>query len=83
MNHWDHWDNNRRHSCLYYLYNTKKYKIITLPKDVYFMDKIPVEIVPQVFLIVTVAAIIITYLSSLYPAKQGARMDPIAALRNE
>ncbi|MCA1927448.1 MAG: lipoprotein-releasing ABC transporter permease subunit [Calditerrivibrio sp.] len=61
----------------------KKYKIISLPKDIYFMDRIPVEIVPEVFLIVTAAAIIITYLSALYPAKQGARMDPIAALRND
>lgn len=61
----------------------KNYKIISLPKDVYFMDRIPVEIVPEVFVIVTIAAILITYLSSLYPAKQGAKMDPIAALRNE
>lgn len=61
----------------------KKYKIISLPKDIYFMDRIPVEIVPEVFLIVTAAAIIITYLSALYPARQGAKMDPIAALRNE
>ncbi|MCX8084295.1 MAG: lipoprotein-releasing ABC transporter permease subunit [Calditerrivibrio sp.] len=61
----------------------KKYKIISIPKDVYFMDKIPVEIVPEVFALVTVAALMITYLSSLYPSKQGAKMDPIEALRNE
>ncbi|MEF3254893.1 MAG: lipoprotein-releasing ABC transporter permease subunit [Deferribacterales bacterium] len=61
----------------------KNYKIISLPKDVYFMDRIPVEIVPEVFLIVTFSAIVITYLSALYPSKQGSKMDPIAALRNE
>jgi len=61
----------------------KKYKIISLPKDVYFMDRIPVEIVPEVFIIVTISAVLITYLSALYPAKQASKMDPISALRNE
>lgn len=61
----------------------KHYKLIDLPADVYYMDSIPVKIVPQIFLLVTVCAIIITYISSIIPARQAAKMDPIEALRNE
>lgn len=64
-------------------YVLENYKIISLPEDVYFMDRIPVKIVPEVFLIVSVSAIVITYLSSLVPSIHGAKFDPIEALRNE
>jgi len=61
----------------------KHYKLIELPADVYYMDSIPIKIVPEVFLLVTVCAIIITFISSIIPARQAAKMDPIEALRNE
>lgn len=61
----------------------EKYKIISLPEDVYYMDRIPVKIVPQVFVTVTICALIITYLSSIFPASQAAKTDPIEALRND
>lgn len=64
-------------------YVLENYKIISLPEDVYFMDRIPVKIVPEVFLIVSVSAIVITYLSSLVPSIHAAKFDPIEALRNE
>jgi len=61
----------------------KRYKLIELPADVYYMDSIPIKIVPEVFLLVTVCAIVITFISSIIPARQAAKMDPIEALRNE
>ncbi|AEI15444.1 lipoprotein releasing system, transmembrane protein, LolC/E family [Flexistipes sinusarabici DSM 4947] len=61
----------------------KRYKLIELPADVYYMDSIPIKIVPEVFLLVTVCAIFITFISSIIPARQAAKMDPIEALRNE
>lgn len=64
-------------------YVLENYKIISLPEDVYFMDRIPVKIVPEVFLIVSISAIVITYLSSLVPSIHAAKFDPIEALRNE
>lgn len=60
-----------------------KYKLISLPEDVYYLDRIPVKIVPEVFLMVTVAALLITYISSIFPAAQAAKTDPIEALRND
>jgi len=61
----------------------KHYKLIELPADVYYMDSIPIKIVPEVFLLVTVCAVVITFISSIIPARQAAKMDPIEALRNE
>ncbi|MGA1846721.1 lipoprotein-releasing ABC transporter permease subunit [Deferribacter abyssi] len=61
----------------------EKYKIISLPEDIYYMDRIPVKIMPSVFMIVTVSAIIITYISSIFPSRQAAKLDPIELLRNE
>ncbi len=61
----------------------KNFKIIELPRDVYFMDKIPVNIDWQVYLLVTVCSIAITFLAAVFPARQAARMSPIEALRND
>ena len=61
----------------------KNYKIISLPEDIYFLDSIPIKITPDVFILVTIAAILITLLSCIYPSIQATREDPVEALRNE
>lgn len=64
-------------------YILENYKIISLPEDIYYMDRIPVKIVPEVFLIVSISAILITFLSSIVPSIHASKLDPIEALRNE
>lgn len=61
----------------------KHFKIIELPKDIYFMDKIPVNIDWQVYLLVTVCSVAITFIAAVFPARQAAKMSPIEALRND
>lgn len=58
-------------------------KIIELPADVYFMDKIQVNMDIHVYIIVTVCAVLITFLATILPSRQAAKMSPIDALRNE
>jgi lipoprotein-releasing system permease protein len=47
------------------------------------MDRIPIKITPEIFIIVSIAAILITFVSTLYPSKKASRLNPAEALRNE
>jgi lipoprotein-releasing system permease protein len=59
------------------------FKIITLPKEIYNSDTIPITLSPEIFIIVTVCAVAITYIASIVPARMSAKTDPIEAIRND
>jgi lipoprotein-releasing system permease protein len=60
-----------------------KYRFISLPSDVYFIDTLPVHMVADDFIIVGVAAIIVSFLATIYPAMRAAKLDPVRAIRYE
>jgi lipoprotein-releasing system permease protein len=61
----------------------KEYQFIKLPRDVYYISTLPVTVqVPDVLSIVA-AAIAISFLATLYPSWQAARLDPVEAIRYE
>ncbi len=57
------------------------YKLLHLPMDVYQVSYVPFTIQPLDFTLVVVAAIVICFLATLYPARQAARLQPAEALR--
>ncbi|MEW6684848.1 MAG: lipoprotein-releasing ABC transporter permease subunit [Candidatus Edwardsbacteria bacterium] len=59
------------------------YKFVTLPADVYFIDRLPVLMETSDFLSVALAALVITFLATIYPSWRAARLQPIEAISHE
>lgn len=51
--------------------------------DIYYFDHIPAELVPKDITTIGITAVVLAFISTLYPAWSAARVDPVDALRNE
>jgi len=68
-------------SILCYVLNT--YEIISLPAEVYYLKTLPVKVNVFDFVLVSVSAIAISFLSTIYPSYYAARLNPVEPLRYE
>ena len=60
-----------------------RYGLISLPSDVYFMDKVSILIDYKDVLILSGGVILLAILSSVIPAMQASRLQPAETLRDE
>lgn len=58
-----------------------KFEIISLPAEIYFISKLPVDMRLFDFLAVGLAAVVLCFLATLYPATRAARLSVIQVLR--
>jgi lipoprotein-releasing system permease protein len=58
-----------------------KTNLIRLPADVYYIDHLPVKLDPLDISLVVIAALVIVFLATLFPAKKATDIDPIEAIR--
>ena len=61
----------------------KKYQFIQLPKDIYYIDRLPVALRWQDVALIAGCAFVITFLSTIYPSAKASRLNPVEALRYE
>ena len=54
-----------------------------LPPDIYYIPTLPVKVEMWDALLVTLAAVVISFLATIYPAWRASRVNPVEALRYE
>lgn len=57
------------------------FKFIRMNPEVYYIDRLPVNVDPVEFAWVGVAAVIVCVIATVYPAILGSRLKPVDALR--
>jgi lipoprotein-releasing system permease protein len=63
-------------------YFISKYRLV-LPQDIYYIDRLPVAVNPLDVTLITLAAVGISFLATIYPSWHASKMDPVEALRYE
>lgn len=59
----------------------KRFPIIHLPADVYYVDKLPIKLSAGTIESVALCAFGLVLISILYPARKASQMDPVQAIR--
>lgn len=59
----------------------KYYHFIELPEDVYYFTTLPVRLELLDVVAIASATLLLCFISTLYPARQAAKLDPVDAIR--
>jgi len=60
-----------------------RYHIVKIPGDVYQLSELPMKMHPPEMALIAVSALAISFLATLYPSRQAARLHPVDVLRYE
>jgi lipoprotein-releasing system permease protein len=60
-----------------------RYHVVKIPGDVYQLSELPMKMHPPELILIAVAALGLSFLATLYPSRQAARLRPVDVLRYE
>ncbi len=60
-----------------------EYNLISLPSDVYIIDSLPMQLQLNDFIAISVVAMVLCLLASVYPAFKASKLYPVEAIRYE
>jgi lipoprotein-releasing system permease protein len=64
-------------------YLLSKYEFIQLPSEIYIFSTLPVRVETLDVALVTITAILLSFLATIYPSWHASRLNPVEALRYE
>jgi lipoprotein-releasing system permease protein len=59
------------------------YQPISIPPDVYFIERLPVAVNPADVAMIVAGSVLIALVATIYPAIQASRLEPVEAIRHE
>ena len=59
------------------------FEVIKIPPDVYFVDRLPVQIEFMDIATIVLASVAVAFVATIYPAIQASRLQPVEAIRDE
>ncbi|MBA7678589.1 hypothetical protein ES703_86867 [subsurface metagenome] len=60
-----------------------RYKFISLPSDVYYITTLPVRVEFWDICFVSLSAVVISFLATIYPSWHASKLNPVEAIRYE
>lgn len=60
-----------------------RFQLIKIPGDVYFVNYLPATMDPVDISLIVVASVGISFVATIYPARQASRLQPVDAIRHE
>ena len=60
-----------------------RYKFISLPSDVYYITTLPVRVEFWDVCLVSLSAVVISFLATIYPSWHASKLNPVEAIRYE
>lgn len=60
-----------------------RFELIRIPGEVYFVDHLPATLDPFDITLIVLASVAISFVATIYPARQASRLEPVDAIRHE